>query len=109
MKHLNTEDAGTNSRGAAINAAIQNAHQRATYSRRQQQEALGASDLLDSAYRYTEMYVNWRKTFISISIRGARARGRVIALQVEELFEGRGYERVETPQATIYRIPREAL
>jgi len=106
MKHLNTEDAGPNRRGAAINAAIQNAHQRATYSRQQQQEAITARDLLDTAYRSTDLYVNWRKTFISIAIRGAQARGRDTANQVELLFQSRGYERVTTPQAVVYRIPR---
>ena len=106
MKHLNNEDAGTHSRGAAINAAINNAHLRATYSRQQQQEAITARDLLDSAYRSQALYVNWRKTFISIAIRGAQARMQDTANQVELLFESRGYARVTTPQAVIYRIPR---
>jgi len=108
MQYLNTEDAGDNRRGAAINAAINNAHLRATYSRQQQNEALGVADLLDTAYRSSEMYVNWRKRFISVTIRGAQTREPGIAQQVELLFESRGYQCATTPRARIYRIPRQA-
>lgn len=109
MRYLNTEDAGTNARGAAIRAAIQNNLTRNTYTPQQQHRAVCAVDLLDTAYRYSAVYVNYRKGFIAVTVRDAQTRDSRLAQQVELLFDQRGYQRVETPQARIYRLPRQTL
>lgn len=102
---LQTEDAGYNARGAAINAEMLNNKLKHTYTVEQQRRAITARDLLDTAYKYNKLYINYRKTFIAIKLEGARAKDSM-ARQVETLFVELGYQRVDTAQGTIYRIMR---
>ena len=106
-KQLLTEDAKHNAWGAARNAEMLNNKLKHTYNLAQQRKAITARDLLDTAYSYSKLYINYRKTFIAIKLEGARAKDAT-AQRVNTLFAELGYVRVDTPQGIIYRIMRVA-
>ena len=103
MKELDTKDAGSYAYAAARDAQRQNSNNKSTYSQDEIRRALTVRDLLDSAYSYTNLYINYRKRFIAIKAEGARARDRM-AKEVVALFESNGYLVASTPQGLIVRI-----
>ena len=103
MKELETKAAGSYAYAAARDAQRQNSNNKSTYSQDQIRRALTVRDLLDSAYSYTNLYINYRKKFIAIKAEGARARDRM-AKEVIALFETNGYLVASTPQGLIVRI-----
>jgi hypothetical protein len=105
MKELDTKDAGSFAYAAARDAQRQNSNNKSTYSQEQIRRALTVKDLLDSAFSYTNLYINYRKKFIAVKADGARARDQM-AKQVVELFETNGYIVAATPQGVIVRIAR---
>jgi hypothetical protein len=105
MKELDTKDAGTYAYAAARDAQRQNSNNKSTYSQDQIRKALTVRDLLDSAFSYTNLYINYRQKFIAIKAEGARARD-AMAQEVIKLFESNGYLVASTPQGVIVRIAR---
>jgi hypothetical protein len=105
MKELDTKDAGQFARAAAMDAQRQNSNNKSTYSQEQIRKALTVRDLLDSAFSYQSLYINYRKKFIAIKAEGARAKDRM-AKEVVDLFESNGYCVASTPQGVIVRIAR---
>ena len=103
MKELDTKDAGTYAYAAARDAQRQNSNNKSTYSQEQIRQALTVRDLLDSAFSYTNLYINYRKKFIAVKAEGHRARD-AMAQQVVDLFESNGYIVASTPQGLIVRI-----
>lgn len=105
MKELDTKDAGGFAYAAALDAQRQNSNNKSTYSQDQIRRALTVRDLLDSAYSYSKLYINYRKRFIAIKAEGARAKDRM-AKEVVDLFESNGYLVAATPQGLIVRIAK---
>jgi len=105
MKELDTKDAGGYAYAAALDAQRQNSNNKSTYSQDQIRKALTVRDLLDSAFSYKTLYINYRKRFIAVKADGARAKDRM-AREVVELFESNGYLVASTPQGVIVRIAR---
>ncbi len=105
MKELDTKDAGQFARAAAMDAQRQNSNNKSTYSQDQIRRALTVRDLLDSAFSYKTLYINYRKRFIAVKAEGARARDSM-AQEVIKLFESNGYFVASTPQGVIVRIAR---
>jgi hypothetical protein len=105
MKELDTKDAGSYAYAAARDAQRQNSNNKSTYSQDQIRRALTVRDLLDSAFSYKTLYINYRKRFIAIKADGARARDSM-AKEVVDLFESNGYCVASTPQGVIVRIAR---
>jgi len=103
MKELDTKDAGSYAYAAARDAQRQNSNNKSTYSQDQIRKALTVRDLLDSAYTYNNLYINYRKKFIAVKAEGARARD-AMAKEVVQLFESNGYLVAQTPQGLIVRI-----
>jgi hypothetical protein len=103
MKELDTKDAGTYAYAAARDAQRQNSNNKSTYSQDQIRKALSVRDLLDSAYTYTNLYINYRKKFIAVKAEGHRARD-AMAKEVITLFETNGYLVAQSPQGLIVRI-----
>jgi hypothetical protein len=103
MKELDTKDAGSYAYAAARDAQRQNSNNKSTYSQDQIRKALTVRDLLDSAYTYKNLYINYRKKFIAVKAEGARARD-AMAKEVVQLFESNGYLVAQTPQGLIVRI-----
>jgi hypothetical protein len=105
MQELDTKDAGQFARYAAIDAERRNSNNKTHYTQEQVRKALSVRDLLDTAFRYTSLYINYRKKFIAVKAEGAQARD-TIAKEVLKLFEANGYSVVSTPQGIIVRIDK---
>ena len=105
MKELETKQAGSFAYAAAMDAQRQNSNSKSTYSQDQIRKALTVRDLLDSAFSYKSLYINYRKKFIAVKAEGARAKDRM-AKEVVMLFETNGYAVASTPQGLIVRIAR---
>ena len=103
MKELETKQAGQFAYAAARDAQRQNSNNKSTYSQEQIRKALTVRDLLDSAFSYSNLYINYRKKFIAVKAEGARARD-AMAREVVKLFESNGYDVAQSPQGLIVRI-----
>lgn len=107
MKELETKSAGQFAFAAARDAQRRNSNNKSTYTQEQIRKALTVRDLLDSAFSYSELYINYREKFISVKAEGARAKDRM-AREVVKLFETNGYDVAQSPQGLIVRIARMA-
>ena len=105
MKELDTKDAGSYAYAAARDAQRQNSNNKSHYTQDQIRKALSVRDLLDSAFTYKNLYINYRQKFIAVKAEGARARDSM-AKEVVELFESNGYNVASTPQGVIVRIAK---
>jgi hypothetical protein len=105
MKELETKPAGSFAFAAAMDAQRQNSNNKSTYSQEQIRKALTVRDLLDSAFSYKTLYINYRQKFIAVKAEGARARDSM-AREVVTLFESNGYAVAQSPQGLIVRIAK---
>jgi hypothetical protein len=105
MKELDTKEAGTYAFAAAMDAQRQNSNNKSHYTQEQVRKALTVRDLLDSAFSYKTLYINYRKKFIAVKAEGARAKD-AMAREVVELFESNGYTVAQTPQGLLVRIAK---
>ena len=105
MKELDTKEAGGYARAAAMDAQRQNSNNKSHYTQEQVRKALTVRDLLDSAFSYKTLYINYRKKFIAVKAEGARAKDQM-AKEVVELFESNGYTVAQTPQGLLVRIAK---
>jgi len=103
MKELDTKRAGGFALAAVLDAQRRNSNNKSLYTQEQIRRALSVRDLLDSAFSYHSLYINYRKKFIAVKVEGARARDRM-SKQVIELFEQQGYGVVSTQQGIIVRL-----
>ena len=105
MKELETKQAGGFAYAAAMDAQRQNSNNKSTYTQDEIRRALSVRDLLDSAFSYKTLYINYRKKFIAVKSEGARAKD-AMAREVVKLFESNGYDLASTPQGLIVRIAK---
>jgi hypothetical protein len=105
MQELDTKDAGQYARYAAIDAQRRNSNNKTHYTQDEIRRALSVRDLLDTAFRYKSLYINYRKKFIAVKAESAQARDSM-ARDVLKLFESNGYSVVSTPQGIIVRIDK---
>lgn len=105
MIELETKSAGGFARAAAMDAQRRNSNNKSRYSQEQIRRAVTARDLLDTAFSYSKLYINYRQKFIAIKAEGARAKD-AMAREVVKLFELNGYGVVSTPQGMIIRIDK---
>jgi len=105
LKELDTKDAGRFAFAAAMDAQRRNTNNKSHYTPQQIKQAITARDLLDTAFSYSKLYINYRQKFISIKAEGARAKDS-LAREVVKLFESNGYGVVSTPQGMIVRIDK---
>ena len=105
MKELDTKQAGRFALAAVLDARRRNTNNKSLYSQDQIRKALSVRDLLDYAFSYTSLYINYRQMFISIKVEGARARD-AMAKKVIALFETQGYGVVSTQQGIIVRVDK---
>ena len=103
---LHYKDAEDNARGACLNAYYSSKQYKHTYTLKEQSKAQTVADLLDLAYK-GQIYVNYRKQFISVKLaRGAIKRDKHFAQQFELYVKESNYRVVVTAQGTIIRIQR---
>ena len=105
MKELETKAAGVFAYAAAMDAQRRNTNNKSTYTQDEIRRALTVRDLLDSAFSYKTLYINYRQKFIAVKAEGARAKD-AMAREVIALFESNGYTVVSTPQGIIVRIDK---
>ena len=105
MQELDTKAAGHYARYAAMDAERRNSNNKIHYTHDEIRRALSVRDLLDTAFRYKSLYINYRKKFIAVKAEGAQARDSM-AKEVLKLFESNGYSVVSTPQGVIVRIDK---
>ena len=105
MKELDTKEAGGFAFAAAIDAQRRNSNNKSHYTAEQIRKAVTVQDLIDTAFSYSKLYINYRKKFIAIKAEGARAKD-AMAREVVKLFESNGYGVVSTPQGMIVRIDK---
>ena len=105
MKELDTKDAGRYAFAAVMDANRRNSNNKSFYSQEQIKKAITVRDLIDTAFSYSNLYINYRQKFIAIKAEGARARDS-LAKDVVDLFETNGYGVVSTPQGMIVRIDK---
>jgi hypothetical protein len=105
IKELETKDAGRYAFAAAMDAQRRNSNNKSHYSQEQIRRAVSARDLIDSAFSYTKLYINYREKFIAIKAEGARRKDSM-AQEVVKLFETNGYGVITTAQGMIVRIAR---
>jgi len=101
---LDTQPAGSFAYAAARDASIRNCINRSLYTELELRKTQTAVDLLDMVYKYSKLYVNYRKKFIAIKITDAQARSRRQKQELEQLFADAGYSKVVTAQGTTYRL-----
>lgn len=109
MRTLNYISADENARGAAINAMYRNQEMAATYSASERIQAQKLIDIVDLGYAYKDVYTNYRKKFITVKFVGLQKRDRRIAAEVDRCFQEKGYDCFQTPQGTVYHIPRSTV
>lgn len=105
MKELDTKEAGRFAWAAAMDAQRRNSNNKSLYSAEQIKQALTVHDLLDTAFSYSKLYIDYRQKWISVKAEGARAKD-ALAREVVKLFESNGYGVVATPQGMIVRIDK---
>jgi hypothetical protein len=103
---LNYRDADDKKLPVAVKAYLANRKMACTYTAAQQILAQKALDLLDLAFDYIDSYINFRKKFMTLKLRGAQVRDRALSLEVVNILEQKGYDVVETPQGLLVRIHR---
>ena len=108
MKELDTKEAGQFARAAVFDAQRRNTNNKSLYTPAQIRRALSVRDLLDSAFSYKSLYINYRKKFIAVKVEGARAKD-TFALEVVLGFEASGYGVVSTQQGIIVRLDSAAV
>ena len=105
IKELDTKPAGRWAFAAARDAERQNSNNKSHYTADQIRKAVTVRDLIDTAFSYTKLYINYRARFIAVKAEGARRKDRM-ASEVVKLFESNGYGVVNTAQGMIVRIDR---
>lgn len=105
MRDLDTKDAGRFAVAAVLDAQRRNTNNKSHYSAEQLRKAVTVRDLMDTAFSYKGLYINYRKKFIAIKAEGARARDG-FAREVLTMFEQQGYGVVSTQQGVIIRIDK---
>ena len=108
MKELETKEAGTFAFAAVMDAQRRNTNNKSLYTQSQIRKALIVRDLLDSAFSYNNLYINYRKKFIAIKAEGARAKD-TFAKEVVKCLEASGYGVVSTQQGIIVRLDNAAV
>jgi type II secretory pathway component PulC len=108
MKELDTKEAGQFARAAVFDAQRRNTNNKSLYTQTQIRKALIVRDLLDSAFSYNNLYINYRKKFIAVKAEGARAKD-TFSKEVVKCLEASGYGVVATQQGIIVRLDSAAV
>lgn len=106
-KVLNAQSA-SNRAGAAIDVAERNDKYMQTYTAKETERAWDAYAKITEAYKFTDIYVNFRKDFIAIKITNAKVSAAIKVVKMESVFAAIGITKVITPQGIIYQIPKKA-
>ena len=105
-KQLDTESAGGFAWAAAQDAMRRNENNKSHYTASQKKQALSWQGLLDYAYSYSEMFVNYRQKFIVIKLEQARVKDRVMLQEVEDILASHDVIKTVSNQGVSYRFAK---
>ena len=105
MKELDTKQAGRFAVAAILDAQRRNTNNKSLYTEEQLRKALTVRDLLDTAFSYNSLYINYRQKFIAVKVEGARAKD-AMSRKIIALFDSLGYSVVTTQQGVIVRLDK---
>jgi hypothetical protein len=105
VKELDTKPAGSHAWFAARDAQRYSDECRMLYSARKRSQVETFLSLVQMAYTRVRDEPTYRKNFAVIKIENGQVRDRVMAREIDEICEERGYEKTRTAQALSFRIP----
>jgi len=103
---LHTEEA-SNKYAAYMNARVRSYAASTGYTDKQKIEAERMKVVLSIVYMFKDIYVTYRKKFITVKLDQARVSDRVSLSELEAEWMLRGISKAVTPQGVIYRIPKQ--
>lgn len=107
-KDLNNKPAGRFSFAAAKDAGRYSDECRMTFTPSQRAHVETFRDILVLAYSADEVFVNFRKTIISIKLTKPQVRDRKIVRELDAICAERGYVKARSEQGLLYKIPKVA-
>jgi len=105
-RKLNTRSAGRFAFAASLDAERRNNENASCYSSAERSAANTARDLLDMAYAYKGLHINYRKTFIAVKVDAPLVKDKLTVRAVKDVFKEKGYEVLVSPQGIVVRIKR---
>ncbi len=66
-------------------------------------------DLLTLAYSAEQVFVNFRKTIISIKLTKPQVRDRKIVRELDAICVERGYVKARSEQGLLYKLPKSCI
>jgi len=105
-KELETQSAGYYAWAAARDAQFKSACESQNYTQAQKLIAERMKLALELCYFNTEVYITYRKKFITVKVNKGQVRDRRNLSLLEKDYELAGYEKVSSTQGVSYRIPK---
>ena len=96
----------SNKFAAYMNARVRSYAASTGYSEQEKIAAERMRLVLDLVYVAREIYVTYRKKFITVKLEQARVADRVSLSELEAEWTVKGITKAVTPQGIIYRIPK---
>ena len=103
---LHTDEA-SNKFAALMNARVRSYAASTSYTEQEKIAAERMRLVLDIVYRAREVYVTYRKKFITIKLERALVADRVSLSELEAEWAQKGITKAVSPQGVIYRIPKQ--
>ena len=106
-KEIKTQGAGRFALAAFLDANRYSDECRVVYTPRQRAQAESFRDIVAMAYTNVRSEPTYRKQWITVKVeRGALVRDRKIVNEINAICQERDYQRVVTPQGTLFRMPK---
>ena len=108
QRELDTKSAGRFAFAAARDANRYSDECRMLYTAKERAQAETLCDIVTMAYAGKQVYITFRKTFISIKVDAPIVRDRKIVRELEEICTENGYVKARSAQGLAYQIPNVA-
>jgi len=92
---------------AKLDALEISARNEALYSERQKREGRRVAKRLTDAYEFEKSYITFRKKWIAVKLQRPTAKRWILARDLDRGFKDMGYEKANSDQGFIVRIPRK--
>ena len=96
----------SNKYAAYMNARVRSYAASTSYSDQEKIAAERMKVVLSIVYMFKDIYVTYRKKFITVKLEQARVSDRVSLSELEAEWTAKGISKAVTPQGIIYRIPK---
>ena len=102
---LHTDEA-SNKYAAYMNARVRSYAASTGYTEQEKIAAERMKVVLSIVYMFKDIYVTYRKKFITVKLDQARVSDKVSLSELEAEWTDKGITKAVTPQGVIYRIPK---